>query len=93
MMALYLSPEHLGFNLELLEVSLFKMDQKLGIPIHVPTPAISGHLPCCPFAIDRTLAVDGRLLGQGPRCWWKSRQVAAIALGSAPGAALAEYVE
>ena len=27
-----------------------------------------------------------RLIGQGPRCWWKSRQLAAVALGSDAGA-------
>ena len=26
-----------------------------------------------------------RLIGQGPRCWWKSRQLAAVALGSDAG--------
>ena len=64
-MTLYLSPAPLGFNLELLEVSLFKMDQKLGIPIHVPTRAISGHLPCCPFATGHWLWTAGSL-AKGP---------------------------
>lgn len=36
----------------------------------------------CSVLLDQTTL---GLLGQGPRCWWKSRQLAAIALGSEPG--------
>lgn len=87
-MTLCQSPEYLGFNLEMLvEVSLFSKRIKARHSnscscAHFALLQFTGHF----FGADPS--ANGcvlRLLGQGPRCWWKSRQVAAIALGSAPG--------
>eukprot|EP00435_Cladocopium_sp_Y103_P068641 s1255_g31.t3 len=54
----------------------------------LPGEEYSGGVALAATSFSCSVLVDQntlRLLGQGPRCWWKSRQVAAIALGSAPG--------